>query len=196
MKIHEMTYLITYFRLDTSKAIVIWYNVCESPLLYRSKLKLNHHLFFFLLKETHFRIQDTAVDFWKLPGSTCGKVHPVGRNWAMAATETWSYPLHRKVHKNIHPSSGYWNVVVTSSLHKITHSIPHICILSMFFFIISWARILFKPMDSLQWSLLPPSAFFTNMVRCTEGVPQRARGLGQHPQCGGPKLCHLSTWIW
>lgn len=81
-------------------------------------------------------------------------------------------------------------LLVTHSLISVIQSR-----LSFVLFIISWARILFNALDSLQWPLLPPSAYYSNMVCCSERVPQRRRGLSEHSQCGGPKLCHLATWI-
>lgn len=63
-------------------------------------------------------------------------------------------------------------------------------------FNVSWASILFKPLDSLQWPLLPPQPLSSNMVQCSERVPQRRRRSCQYSQHRGPKLCHFPTWIW
>lgn len=60
----------------------------------------------------------------------------------------------------------------------------------------SWAWILFQPLGSLQWPLFPPQSHPANVVQRAERMPQRGWGPGQHSQCGGSELCHLSTWIW
>lgn len=86
---------------------------------------------------------------------TFGKVYLVAINWATSATVKGLKKLLHKVNKNIISFSsdfGYSITEVFLNTYFIT------------LLMISWDRFLFKPLDTLQWPLLPQESGSENMV--------------------------------
>lgn len=87
---------------------------------------------------------------------TFGKVYLVAINWATSATVKKLKKLLHEVNKNIFffPSDfGYSITEIFLNTYFIT-----------LLFMISWDRFLFKPLDTLQWPLLPQESGSENMV--------------------------------
>lgn len=64
-----------------------------------------------------------------------------------------------------------------------------------YFYFRCWDRLLLESLDSFQRSMLSTHADSEHMVWCSKTVSEIRRRPGQHPQCRGPKLYHLSVGI-